>query len=92
MITLPEEVVLKAMAAGQPLFLRCWARAQRVDAGLDGSKVRLRLEIDAAGKVTSVNSDTESAVFKGCLATVARQLPFPAPGQPAVVELPLMFR
>lgn len=91
-VTLPEEVVLKTMAAGQPLFLRCWTKAQRVDPGLDASKVRLRLEIDAAGKVTAVQSDTDSPPLARCLAVAARQLAFPAPGRPIVVELPLMFR
>jgi hypothetical protein len=92
LITLPEEVVLRAVGAGQPLFLRCWARAQRADPGLDASKLHLHLEIDPAGKVTAVRSDAGSPAFAGCLAAVARQLPFPAPGRPAVVELPLMFR
>jgi hypothetical protein len=91
-VTLPEEVVVKAMAAGQQTFLRCWARAQRSDPGLFASKVRLHIELDERGKVTSVHSDTESDALARCLAVVARQLPFPAPGQPAVVDLPLMFR
>jgi|GEM_PF-6846471 len=95
-ITLPEEVVVKAMAAGQPTFLRCWAKAQRADPALGAvpgaMKVRLRLEIDERGKVTAVQSDTDSDALARCLAVVARTLPFPAPGKPAVVDLPLMFR
>jgi hypothetical protein len=91
-ITLPEEVVVKAMAAGQQTFLRCWARAQRNDPALIAGKVRLRLEVDERGKVTAVQSDTESVALARCLAVVARTLPFPAPGKPAVVDLPLMFR
>jgi hypothetical protein len=90
-VTLPEEIVLKAMSAGQIQFLRCWKRAQQADPGLDAAKVRLRLEVDAAGRVTSATSDTESAVLARCLANVARQLPFPVPGRAAVVDLPLMF-
>jgi hypothetical protein len=90
-VTLPEEVVLKAMGFGQRQFLRCWARAQNADPGLMSAKVWLHLDIDAAGKVATVKTDTESPVLAGCLAGVARQLPFPAPGQPAVVDLPLMF-
>src|SRR5262245_13300704 len=30
-IELPDEVVVRALGAGQPAFLRCWARAQRID-------------------------------------------------------------
>ena len=91
-IALPEEVVVRAIAAGQPAFLRCWARAQRTDLMAIASKVRMRIEVDAAGEVTAVASDSESPVLSRCLAVVARQLPFPAPGQPALVELPLLFR
>jgi hypothetical protein len=92
-ITLPEAVVVTAMAAGQQTFLRCWARAQRSDPALFGStKVWLHLEIDARGKVTAVQSDTTSAALGRCLAVVARTLPFPAPGKPAVVDLPLLFQ
>lgn len=89
--TLPDEVVFAAMNRGQPAFLRCWARAQRIE-GLDATKVRLHLEIDGAGRVTAARSDTGSPTLSRCLIAVARQLPFPAPDQPAVVELPLMFR
>jgi len=91
-VTLPEEVIIKAMGIGQPAFLRCWARAQRIDPGLISPKVRLHLEIDASGKVTAVHSDTEAPTLARCLAVVGRQLPFPAPGMPAVVDLPLIFQ
>jgi hypothetical protein len=91
-VTLPEEVVIKAMAVGQPAFLRCWARAQRIDPGLSSPKVRLHLEIDESGKVTAVQSDTEAPALARCLAVVGRQLPFPAPGMPAIVDLPLIFQ
>jgi hypothetical protein len=96
-VTLPDQVVVKAMAAGQVQFLRCWSKAQQDDPGLDGSKVVLHLDIDAAGKVIAAHrvpsdrGDPGSPAFERCLARVARNLPFPAPGQPAVVELPLMF-
>ena len=92
MITLPEEVVVKAIGVGQSAFLSCWARAQRTDPVLISTKVHLHLEIDADGKVASVRSDSDSPKLASCLAVVARQLPFPAPGKPAVVDMPLMFR
>jgi hypothetical protein len=70
-VTLPDEVVVRAMGAGQQAFLRCWSRAQRSDTPPTADKVRLHLEID--------------------LQVVARRLPFPPPGRPAVVDVPLMF-
>jgi hypothetical protein len=91
-IALPDEVVVRAIAAGQPAFLRCWSRAQLVDPPDIAPKVRLHLELDAAGKVMAASSDTESPTLSRCLAVVARQLPFPAPGQPAVVDLPMIFQ
>jgi hypothetical protein len=91
-IELPDEVVIRALGAGQPAFLRCWARAQRTDPTQSATKVRMRLEVDATGRVTSVESDSESSTLSRCLAVVARQLPFPAPGRPAVVDVPLIFQ
>jgi hypothetical protein len=88
---LPDEVVVRAMSAGQPAFLRCWARAQRLE-GLDAAKIRLHLEIDEGGRVVGSRSDSDSPTLSRCLAAVARQLAFAAPGAPTVVELPLMFR
>ena len=90
--TFPDEVVVKAIGVGQPAFLRCWARAQRTDPVLISTKVHLHLEIDASGRVASVRSDSDSPKLASCLAVVARQLPFPAPGTPAVVDMPLIFR
>lgn len=90
--TLPEEVVLKVIGVGQTAFLRCWARAQRIDPALSSTKVRLHLELDATGKVTAIQSDSDSKALSSCLAAVARNLPFPASGTPAVVDLPLIFR
>ena len=89
-VTLPDQVIVKAMAVGQAAFLRCWARAQRID-GLSATKVHLHIELDASGKVTATQSDSDSPVLASCLALVARRLPFPAPGRAAVVDLPLMF-
>lgn len=90
-VTFSDEVVVKALGTGQPAFLRCWARAQRSDDPPSASKVRLHLEVDDHGKVTSARSDTDSPALERCLSVVARGLAFPAPGQPAVVDLPLMF-
>lgn len=91
-ITLPDEVVVKAMDVGRQAFLRCWERAQRGDPPPAAGKVRLHLEIDERGRVTAASSDSDAPALSSCLAMVARRLPFPAPGGPAVVEVPLVFR
>jgi hypothetical protein len=91
-VTLRDEVVVQAIGAGQQAFLRCWARAQRSDAPPTADKVRLHLEIDEQGRVAAATSDTDSPALDRCLQVVARRLPFPPPGRPAVVDLPLMFR
>jgi hypothetical protein len=90
-VTLPDEVVVRAMGVGQQAFLRCWSRAQRSDAPPTADKVRLHLEIDEQGRVAAATSDSDSPALERCLQVVARRLPFPAPGRPAVVDVPLMF-
>lgn len=90
-VTLPDEVVVRAISGGQQAFLRCWAHAQRSDAPPTADKVRLHLEIDEQGRVTAASSDSDSPALERCLQLVARRLPFPAPGRPAAVDLPLMF-
>jgi hypothetical protein len=91
-ITLADEVVVKIIGLGQPAFLRCWARAQRIDGAGGSTKVRLHVELDAEGGVTAARCDSDSPILTSCLTLVARRLPFPAPGQPAIVDVPLMFR
>ncbi len=90
-VTLPDAVVIKAIGAGQQAFLRCWARALESELPPATGKVRLHLEIDEQGHVIAATSDAEAPAFGRCLAAVARRLPFPEVGQPAVVEVPLMF-
>jgi hypothetical protein len=92
LITLPDEVVMRAIDTGHQAFLTCWARAQRSDTPPTAGKVRLHLEIDEQGRVAAVASDSDSPALARCLAVVAYRLPFPAPGRPAVVDLPVMFR
>jgi hypothetical protein len=91
-VTLADEVVIQALGAGPQAFLRCWARAQRSDTPPTVDKVRLHLEIDDQGRVTAARSDSDSPALDRCLQVVARRLPFPPPGRPAAVDLPLMFR
>jgi len=89
-VTLPDEVVVRALGVGQSLFLRCFRKAATEDA-LRSVKVRLHLELDAMGRVTAASTDSDSELLDACLIRVGHMLPFPAPKQPAVVDLPLFF-
>ena len=82
---------MTAVRALQPTFLACWKRAQRNDPGLTSARIRLSLELDAAGVVTASRADAEDAKLATCLANVARKLTFPAPGRPAAFDVPLYF-
>jgi hypothetical protein len=90
--TLPAAVVLAAMNPGQQAFIACWAHAQRSAEPPSSSKLQLHLELDDQGRVTAARSDSDSPALERCVARVARGLTFPAPGQPAVVDVPLLFR
>lgn len=90
--TLPDQVVVKALDAGQALFMRCFKRANDADPTLRSVKIKLHVELDAGGAVVVARSDAEDADFARCLERVARMLPFPAPNRPAAVDMPLFFR
>jgi hypothetical protein len=90
-VTLPDEVVVRALGVGQSLFLRCFRKATADDPSLGRTKVRLHLELDARGKVTSARTDSDSAVLDQCLQRVGYMLPFPAPRKPAEVDIPLFL-
>jgi hypothetical protein len=87
----PDEVVMSAVRPLQPTFLACWKRAQRNDPSLVSARVRLSLELDASGAVTSSRTDASDPKLSSCLANVARKLAFPSLGRPAAVEIPLFF-
>lgn len=91
-VGLPEAVIVRAMDAGQAGFLRCFKRAGDADPSQLSFKVKLHLELDAAGAVTAASTDATDPALANCLARVGYTLPFPAPNQPAVVDLPLLFR
>lgn len=82
---------MTAVRALQPTFLACWKRAQRSDPMLTSARIRLSIELDAAGAVTSSRADAEDEKLARCLANVARKLSFPAPGRPAALDVPLYF-
>jgi hypothetical protein len=90
-INLPDQVVVRALDVGKPALMRCFARAQKADPLLSSAKVRIHMEVDAAGVVTAVTTDAATPAFSNCLAYVARGLAFGASGSPAVVEVPMFF-
>ena len=89
---LADDVVIRALDNGRTAFVRCWKRAIDADPLLDATKVRVRVELDAAGTVLGVTHDAANAKLGNCLAMVARGLPFAASGAPAVAEFPLFFK
>jgi hypothetical protein len=91
-LALADEVVVKAVASWHQAFLSCWTHARRSAEPPLEAKVRLHLEVDPEGQVTTATSDSDSPVLERCLAVVARGLRFPAPGQTATVDVPLLFQ
>jgi hypothetical protein len=89
---LADGVVVHALGASQPDFLRCYTRAQKVDPLLADVKVTLHVEVDGEGKITHVTQDAPTPAFGACLAVVARGLAFPAPHRLAQADLPLFFQ
>jgi hypothetical protein len=90
-VTLPDEVVVRALGFGHQAFLTCWTRAQRSDDPPTANKVRLHLEIDDAGRVAAASCDSDSPVLARCLALVGRRGAVGAPGPPAGVERPRVY-
>jgi hypothetical protein len=91
-VTLPDEVIVRAMDVGRVAFVRCFKKAAEANPSVRSFKVRLHVELDAKGAATSASTDSDDAGLTRCLQHVAYRLPFPGPGQPAVVELPLFYR
>jgi hypothetical protein len=90
-VLVPDEVVMAAVRTLQPTFVACWKRAQRSDPTLASARVRITLEVDGTGAVTSSRTDAEDEKLSRCLANVARKLVFPALGRAAAFEIPLYF-
>lgn len=88
---IPDEVIMRAVRTLHPTFVACWRRAQRNDPTLVSARVRISLEVDATGAVTSSRTDAEDVKLSRCLAGVARKLAFPSLGRAAAVDVPLFF-
>jgi hypothetical protein len=90
-ITLPDEVVIRAMERVQPTIAWCFKRAAKVDPTMS-FKVRMKLDIDPTGVVTRGETDAEDEALGACLVRTGRSVRFPAPNRPAVVDFPLVYR
>lgn len=86
-VRIPDGVVLQVADSGRATLLACYRRAQRADPTLGPTKIKLDLEVDAAGNVTAARTDVDEPQFSACLIRVARGLHFPAPSQPASATL-----
>jgi hypothetical protein len=95
-VTLPDEVIVRALDQSRSAFIGCWRRALKVDPMLDPVKVKLHVEIDATGGVVAVTHEALNGTVTGklgnCLSAVARGLKFSATFDLAVAEFPLFFR
>jgi hypothetical protein len=91
-VTLPDEVVLRLLETGRARFVYCFKKAYAVDATVRSFKVRVHVELDPAGTITSVNADTTDGPLAECLTRAAAALKFPASDAPVAVELPLFYQ
>jgi hypothetical protein len=89
---LTDDVVVRALDRGRTAFVGCWKRARNVDPLLDATKIKLRVEIDAAGTVVNVTHDAPTERLGNCLTAVARGMVFGVPDAAAFAEFPLFFQ
>ena len=89
---LPDEVVIKLLETGRAAFVRCFKKAVQNDPTTISFKVRVRVELDSDGAITTANADTTDTALAGCLVRALGWLKFPASGKSVAVELPLFFR
>ena len=89
-IQLADEVVLRALDERQASFMRCFERAQKLD-GIGRTEVILHLEIDALGIVHAASNDAIDDRLRVCVTAVALHLVFSEPGQPVVLDVPILF-
>lgn len=89
-IQLADEVVLRALDERQASFMRCFERAQKLD-GIGRTEVMLHLEVDALGIVHAASNDAIDDRLRTCVTAVALHLVFSEPGQPVVLDVPILF-
>jgi hypothetical protein len=88
--TVADAIVLRALDQEQAAFTRCFTRAHERDPTLGTTKVELHVILDPDGAVRAVDLDAQDNKLATCLANVARQLHFPAPGRFAVANIALV--
>lgn len=91
-LQLPEAVVVRALDAARPAFVRCFERARTLDPTLGHLKVTLHADVDIDGVVLAARTDVAGELprLDRCLVAVTRGILFAAPGEAAVVDVPLM--
>jgi len=90
--TLPDEVVLRLIETGRAAFVRCFKKAVAADPLVVSFKVRIHVELDRDGAITSATADTSDTSLATCLTRAVRYLRFPASGRPVAADLPLFYR
>ncbi len=91
-ITLPDEVIVRAVDAARPSFVACFKRALATELVDPPLKIRVHLELDAAGKIIGGTTDAPTPALGNCLLRVSYGLSFGTPGKPGSVDVPLFFR
>jgi hypothetical protein len=91
-ITLPDEVVVRAIDNSRSAFLACWRRALKNDPMLDATKVTIHLDVNPVGTVVGVTHDATNEKLGTCLTMVARGLSFSSPMDNATADFPLFFQ
>ena len=91
-ITLPDEVIVRAVDAVRPSFVACFKRALATELVDPPLKIRVHLELDAGGKIIGGTTDAPTPALGNCLLRVGYGLSFGAPGKPGFVDVPLFFR
>jgi hypothetical protein len=90
--TLPDEVILGLLETGKTAFVRCFRKAIADDPTELSFKVKLHVELDANGIITTANTDASNPKLDACLVRMAAYLKYPASGKPVAAELPLIYR
>jgi len=89
---LPDDVVMKLAETGRAAFVRCFKKAVQADPTQFSFKVRVHVELDPDGAITTANADTTDQALAGCLVRSLGWLQFPAAGKPVAFDLPLFYR
>lgn len=89
---LPDDVVMRLAETGRAAFVRCFKKAYNADPTVASFKVRVHVELDPDGAITTANADTTDQTLAGCLVRSLGWLKFPASGKPVAFDLPLFYR